>query len=157
MPLMPSWRDTPKVIESVTRFGNILLSPLQRQTMGEQALEILYGDEEKNPDKWEEFDLNVSAQKLIVPIRSQDSPPNLWTTYNTIQEKFLKGGRFMVTKEEADYYNRQSSVRLNWLRTKKTKKIKAIDKDVNLNRNLWNLAEGTADMQTGKKRKKRKA
>lgn len=148
--------DTPKVIDNVNKYKNIQMSQTDRQLMGETALEMLYG-EEGETDKWEEFDLSLSAEKLIIPRRSQDSQKNLWTTYNTIQEKFLQGGRFMVSKEEADYYNKRGWNNLNWIKAGKTKKIKAIDKDVKLNRALWTLTENQAELlETTTTRRKKK-
>ncbi len=134
--------DTPKVIDNVNNFKAIELNNQENQLFGETALEILYGEE----DKWKEYDLEGSARNLIKPRRTEDKNPNLWNSFNVVQEKFMQGGRFMVTKEEVDYY-KGINLSTSYAKTKKTKKIKAIDKDVKLNRALWSLTERMAELK----------
>jgi len=131
--------DTPKVIESVDRFKNVELTEGERKIFGESALQVLYPED----DKLLKFHMQESVDRLIKPQRSQDSKANLWNTYNVVQEKFLKGGRFMVEKAEVEFNPNNP----HWARAKKTKEIKAIDKDVKLNRALWTLTEKMCELK----------
>jgi hypothetical protein len=131
--------DTPKVIESVNRFQNISLTESEQRVFGESALQVLYPED----DKFLKFHMQESVNRLIKPQRSQDKDSNLWNTYNVVQEKFLKGGRFMVEKADVEW----NTDNPHWARAKKTKEIKAIDKDVKLNRALWTLTEKMAELK----------
>ncbi len=120
--------DTPKVLESVDRFKAIPLNVDERKIFAEASLNLLYSEE-----KLLEYDKKDTLTRLLRPKRTQDTGENLWTTYNIVQEKFLKGDRFLT--EEGHY------------RAKKTKQIKSIDKDIKLNKALWTLTEAMANLK----------
>lgn len=84
------------------------------------------------------FDLNA----LIAPVRSGDRDPSLWNTYNVIQEKFTKGGRFELGDE---YLTRYGSRKVR--NTEKVRAIKSIDEDLRINKELWGLTEKMAELK----------
>jgi|TARA_Y100000310_G_scaffold345185_1_gene462452 hypothetical protein len=133
--------DTPKVIERVNDFKGIQLSQTEREAFGLSALDLLYGE-----DKFNKFDKQVSVERLIQPRRSKDSEPNLWNSYNVVQEKFLKGDRFLVEKAQLNQWGNTDYAR-KYARARKTKQVKAIDKDVRLNKALWTLTEEMAKLK----------
>ncbi|MAG24724.1 hypothetical protein CMI47_04005 [Candidatus Pacearchaeota archaeon] len=133
--------DTPKVIESVERFKAIPLSNEEQRIFGDSALTLLYDDKQM-----EKYVRDVSVNRLLKPKRTKDSEKNLWNTYNVVQEKFLKGDRFLVEQEAIDeFYDRESGER--FARGRKNKKIKSIDKDIKLNKALWSLTEAMANLK----------
>ena len=136
--------DTPKVMENVEKFKGISLTDSEQRIFGESAIDILSplgGDTSKKYNK------EVSVNRLLVPKRDQDVEKNLWNTYNIVQEKFLKGDRFMVEESAiGDYYNREYGKK--YARGKKTKEVKSIDKDIRLNKALWSLTEKMAELKT---------
>jgi len=83
--------DTPKVVESVERFKDIPLNQEERGIYAEASLNLLYSQ-----DKLLGYGKKDTITRLLRPKRTQDTESNLWTTYNIIQEKFLKGDRFMT-------------------------------------------------------------
>jgi hypothetical protein len=68
----------------------------------------------------------VTTEQVLRPRRSADTAPDLWTTFNAVQENILRGG--LLAR------NAQGS------RTR-TREIRGIDQNVKLNRALWMLAE----------------
>ena len=64
--------------------------------------------------------------ELLKPRRAVDNSRDLWTTFNVIQENVIKGG--LSTFDDRAY-------------TRVMKPINNIDRSVNLNKELWQLAE----------------
>lgn len=109
----------------VTDFKQIELSPVESITYAESANHIRWGEESP-----------IEPSKILSPRRTQDMKPDLWTTYNRVQENIMKGGHSYVRRDAN-----------NNLRRGTTRKIKAIDKDIKLNKALWMLTEKMADLK----------
>lgn len=93
------------------------------------------------------------ASKLVLPENAQqfterdftrvrrldDAGNNLWTVYNRIQETAINGGvRYIAKVEKFD----TNGVKLyDALENRKTRKVKAINRQVEINQELWNIAE----------------
>ena len=75
----------------------------------------------------------ITPDQLLIPRRVEDAPANLWNVFNVVQENSVKGGL--------------SGINANQRRVT-TREIKGIDQDVRLNRALWTLAEGFAQLKT---------
>lgn len=65
---------------------------------------------------------------LLRPKRSEDVKPTLWNTYNTVQEKFLKGGRYVHAAN-------------------RMREVKSINDNIKLNKTLWSLTEKMAELK----------
>ena len=130
----------PLVRDKVKEFQAISLSNDERLAFGESALDLIYDDgvwtgEDQNR-KIHPFEIpnkRNTALSLIKPIRNQDYDTNLWTTYNTVQEKMIKG-RFGL-RNDMGY------------QIKKARVVKSIDKDVKLNKALWTLSEKMVELK----------
>jgi Domain of unknown function (DUF932) len=72
----------------------------------------------------------IKPVALLSPRREADAGPDLWRTFNVVQENVIKGG-LGGRGRDAD----------GRLRNVTTRHIKNIDQDVRLNRQLWELAE----------------
>ena len=64
---------------------------------------------------------------IIQPIRGEDEATNLWSVFNVIQERMIKGG-----------YNRRSTNGRN----STTKGVSSASRSIELNKKLWQIAEG---------------
>lgn len=69
----------------------------------------------------------ATVEDVLKPVRVQDKHDDLWVTFNMIQEKMVKGG-FKAVKEGEG-------------RGRKVRSIKSFEKDLDLNRKLFKLAE----------------
>lgn len=97
------------------------LAPAERLAFARAALELRY-DTDKEPAP-------VTDTQLLGVRRKDDSSPDLWTTFNVVQENMLKGG----------LHGRNASNR-----RMQTRPVQAVDQSIKLNRALWTLA---AEMQ----------
>ncbi len=114
----------PVVAESIEEMKAIDLQESEREVYAKSALQLVYNDPKEAPiDTWQ----------LLSPRRADDCEPNLWTTFNTVQENIIKGGlRGRSTK---------TGKRI------KTRPVKAIDRNVKLNRALWTLTEKMKELK----------
>lgn len=121
--------DTPKIFNKVEEFRNVELTREDQMVYGAAALDLMYDDEQlKNKD------IEGSVTRLIQPRREADKDSNLWNTFNIVQEKIVKGGRFLVE-------NKETERGYKYKQTRKTKEVKSIDKNVKLNKALWKITE----------------
>jgi hypothetical protein len=68
----------------------------------------------------------VTESQILAPRRMEDRAPDLWTTFNRVQENLIKGGL---------------SGRNAKGRPMRTREVGGIDQNIKLNRALWVLAE----------------
>lgn len=108
----------PKAMDQINTWRSIELSPPQRLAFAESAKELIDND-------------NIKATQLIAPRRAADAKPDLYSTFNVVQENLTKGGLRTYTPS-----GRRST----------TRPIKDIGKDVRLNRALWSLTEKMAEL-----------
>lgn len=90
----------------------------------------------------------ITADQLLRPRRLEDGgyvalgtnrvpKPDLWTTFNVVQENVIKGGLHGYKVDN----NRPTGRRVT------TREVKGIDQDVKLNRALWTLADEMAKLK----------
>ena len=80
-----------------------------------------FGDLEKAP---------VRPEMLLTARRTEDAQNDTWTTLNVLQENCVRGGQRDRFKRKADGQ-----------RMPKSREVKGIDGNVQLNKALWHLAE----------------
>lgn len=68
----------------------------------------------------------VTERQLLAPRRMEDRAPDLWTTFNRVQENMMRGG----------LHGRNASGRATT-----TRAVTGIDQNIRLNRALWVLAD----------------
>jgi hypothetical protein len=127
--------DMPRVYNSIERFQDITLDDDEQFAFAKGALMVTFDDEQL-----ENVVLDDSARRLMRPMRSEERDGNLWNSLNVVQEKLIRGGRFLKT--QADPYSRP--------KVTKRRAVKSIDKNVDINRGLWAYAEALADLKTSK-------
>lgn len=75
---------------------------------------------------WEDGAYTVDPNYLLWNHRQDQRAPTLWNTFNTVQEKVIRGG---VRQRRAD----GSAIR--------SREVKSIDRLITLNQGMWDLAE----------------
>jgi hypothetical protein len=81
--------------------------------------------------RWEVADApEISPVKLLEPRRFEERGFDLWNTFNVIQENLLRGG---IGFYKLDHAQRP-------IRRQTTKAVNSISKNLELNKNLWELA-----------------
>lgn len=98
------------------QMAEIPLDPYARLAFAQQALKLRYG----------EVAPPITAEGLLYVRREADNKPNLWTTFNVVQENLIKGGIRGVAASG---------------RRMVTRGITGISQDVAINRELWDLAD----------------
>ena len=111
-----------KALLGVQEWSKITLSQSNRLDFAAKALAARYGD---NKYQWA-----VSPERLLVPRRLDDKGDDLWRTFNVIQENLTQGG-IGAPKRLGNGNIGYRSVRA----------IRSVGKNVELNADLWQLAE----------------
>lgn len=70
----------------------------------------------------------INPSDLITPIRGEDKSDDLWSTFNIIQERMIKGGDLLPRTSKSG-------------RASKLRPINNAKRNIQLNRTLWDLAE----------------
>lgn len=92
------------------------------------------------------FDLKPGEQSPVRPdqlLRARrygDRENDLWTTFNRVQENAVRGGLLGVTRDAN-----------NRVHYRATREVRGIDGNLSLNRALWKLAQGMADLKNNVK------
>ncbi len=114
--------NAPKIAQNMQEMKAIELNKDEKEIYAESAALTVYGERTAIP-----FD----ASRLLTPRRYDDRNKNdLWSTFNIVQENMMKGGMRGLKRDKNGNFRRVT-----------TRKIKSIDKDVRLNKALWNLTE----------------
>lgn len=111
----------PRVLESVEQFSQLQLSPPQREAFAAAAIELRY--DENAP---------VQPAQVLRAQRRDDVAPNLWNTFNTVQEHLTQGGisgMNPVTRQR-----------------RRTGAVTGIAENSKLNKALWTLTERMAEL-----------
>jgi hypothetical protein len=133
---------TPKVLNRIEDFRNMELNNHESAIMGDTAMDIMYDE-----DKWKKFHKGLSVLRLLEPRRNQDEKQTLWNVFNIVQEKFIKGSRFMVQHSDVNEAMR-FGMRVDTVVAQKTKEVKSIDRDIKLNKALWSMAEKMHELKS---------
>lgn len=109
--------------ESMGTMKEIQLSRPEQEVFARSALALKYGVVEKQP---------VSPRQILLPKRFDDGKGDLWTKFNVVQENLMRGGQ----RGHASSGKRVT-----------TRPVQSIDKNVQLNRALWILADEIAKLK----------
>jgi len=108
-----------RVIESRDDMRALTLNDGEQMAFAKAAAMIRFDSDEGEA-------LPVTPEQINRPRRIDDKAPDLWTTFNRVQENVVKGG---LRGRNANGQRRT------------TRAVTGIDQDVKLNRALWTLAE----------------
>ncbi|MFN9473956.1 DUF932 domain-containing protein [Acidovorax sp.] len=110
--------------ESRESMQAITLDTGEAEVFARAALALKYDDATKPAP--------VTESQILMPRRSDDSRPDLWTVFNRTQENLTKGG---LAGRSANGRRQQ------------TRPVQGIDSDIRLNRALWLLADGMRQLK----------
>lgn len=98
---------------------SVQLDTREAEVFARSALALKY---EETPGQG----MPITEQQVLAPRRGADDKPDLWSTFNRVQENLMRGGL---------------SARNRAGRRTSTRAVSGIDQSVKLNRALWMLAE----------------
>lgn len=117
--------DAVRAGEASEAWGRIELAPAEMHAFADAALKLRWDGGDGKPAP-------ISAERVLRPARPADDKPDLWTTFNRVQENMINGGQ-----RTRNANGRRMTVR----------PVAAIDGNVKLNRALWSLAEKMAELK----------
>lgn len=120
--------DFPRLIDSTREMAALRLSEPEQRVFAEAALVARYGEEEAP----------ITPDQVLRRRRHADVGPDLWTTFNAVQENIIRGGLMGRRRGEHGRVVRRT-----------TRAINGIDQNVTVNRALWTLAEGMKALKAG--------
>lgn len=123
-----SFRDVQSTIDAMR---GVELTPVERMDFAQAAHTLRFPVEVG--ENGEQIVSPITPQTLLVPRRTADAGPSLWSVFNRVQENVIKGG--LSARPAYDAVRRRHG------RMVTTKEVKGIDQNVRLNRDLWTLAE----------------
>lgn len=125
--------QAPKVIEAITSWKRITLNTDESLAFARAAHVLRFEDATNVPEP---------AQLLQVN-RLEDRDNDLWTVFNRVQENTVRGG---LRHEIA---GREDAETGRWIpsRRQRTREVKGITQNLQLNRALWTLAEELAKLK----------
>ena len=83
------------------------------------------------------FAYNRTVNDMIRPNRFEDRGQDLWTLFNTAQEKLIRGGARVLSHTKATRQRGYPTIR-------KARAISSLPESIRINRQLWDLAEKVA-------------
>lgn len=121
--------DIPRLMGAVANLKGVSLSDGEKLAFARAAHVLRFPDYEGDRDAQHA----IPPQKLLAARREADNANDLYTVMNVVQENAVKGGQLGIQRVEG---KRSRRVR--------TREVKGIDGNVNLNKALWTLAEEMA-------------
>ena len=115
--------NTNAIVDRIDTYKAITLNDAEATVFANAALHL----------RWEEDKAPVTAEGLLATSRYQDAKPDLWTTFNRVQENMIKGG---VAGRSARG------------RRMTTRGVTGVNENVKLNRALWTLADQFAKLKS---------
>lgn len=123
----------PVVVDAIARWKSIQLSAGEQAILADAAHHLKFADTDGK------ITTPIKPEQLLAPRRSEDSSPDLWSTFNRVQENLTKGGLTARQPYDVEHHRRGRRVT--------TQGVRAIDQDVKLNRALWTISEKMAEMK----------
>ena len=108
-----------KVREERDAMRAIALQPAEAEVFARAALALRYEPDALAPAP-------ITERQILAPQRREDVGPDLWSTFNRVQENMVRGGLSMATPSR---------------RPQRTRAVQGIDSSVKVNRALWLLAD----------------
>lgn len=117
----------PKQIEVLNNMQKTVLTEEEKNNLAVSAIKLRKGYNEEDKVEISKETIN----EILTPVRKEDSADNLYNIYNIIQERIIKGN--------FHYSEKQKKMR-------KMRMITSINKDLDINANLFNLASSYVKM-----------
>jgi hypothetical protein len=124
-----------QITGKMNTFKQIELTPDEQGVFAMSAHQLIYPNQLSAPIQPKAL---LSARRNIDSNGIGNAKPDLWTTFNVVQENLMKGGQRGYVR----------STPAGMARRTKTRAVKSIDKDMKLNQALWALTERMASLKT---------
>jgi hypothetical protein len=118
--------ETARATGRISTWSQLQLTDGEQKAFAQAAHTLRFANSEG------EIKTPVDAGQLLWSRRKEDSKPDLWHTFNRVQENVIRGGL---------------SGRSQNGRRSTTREVRGIDQDVKLNRALWTLAEKMEELK----------
>lgn len=105
-----------RAISLADRMKAITLDGRQQLEFSQKVIEMV----------WDGSGYRISPNALLWNHRQDQRVPTLWNTFNTVQERIIRGG-------VPQYRENGTSIR--------SREVKAIDRSISLNQKMWDIAE----------------
>ena len=117
----------PRVMDTIGEWERLELNPAEQQVFAGAAHSLRFPVDDEG-----KAHTQITPQMLLSARRREDIKPDLWHTFNRVQENTTKKMR-AVAPDRRSYVSSRA--------------VKGIDGDVKLNRALWTLAEKMAEIK----------
>lgn len=117
--------SAPRVMDTIETWRGMELSRREQHVLAESAHSLRFPVDAEGKQTTE-----IEPEHLLTARRREDLNPDLWSTFNRIQENATKGVKTWANRHRVS-----------------ARAIKSIDGNVNLNRALWTLAERFAELK----------
>lgn len=117
--------EVPMITHHVEGMQNTMLDGYQRGNFARDAFTMAYGERDENLVTSD----GQIIHQMLAPKRQSDMGHDLWSTFNVIQENIIRGGICLTKLNEKTGYRRST-----------TREVKNIDKNIKLNKQLWEMA-----------------
>lgn len=111
----------PKVVAKINDFSVRIMSKEEQKAFAKRALEIRFGEEKVAGVT------DTQIQEMLNPLRKEDKGDDLYRVFNRVQEAVIRGGFNIAGQTKSG--------------TKKVRRISNMLKDLDVNGQLWVLAE----------------
>ena len=115
------------IADQVGALKVIEMAPDERGIYARAAHNLVFTEPEKAP---------VLPEQLLSERRYDDKGNDLWTTFNVVQENIMRGGLKGMKRDNGGRLRRAT-----------TRPVKAIDRNIQLNKALWYLTEKMAELK----------
>ena len=109
-------------ISVMNEMQNTILNDEQKKALATEALKIRGGDNDDKPLKVADDDL----EDILTPTRDEDNANDLWTVFNVLQEKIIKGNFKMISPTNN--------------KVRKARPITGVARDIEINQALFRYA-----------------
>lgn len=120
--------EMPRVIDQVEGFKSIALTAPESLAFANAAIQLRYPTDEAGNDT-----SPITPERLLAVRRNEDRANTLWSTFNRVQENFIKGGLRGTNKKGG---------RMT------TRAVNSVNEDLRLNKALWQLAESMKQLKS---------
>lgn len=118
--------DLPGQVEVMNNMKQVELNEDQRKEMALQFLKI-----RKNIDEAEEYRVDdETLTDMLTPMRKEDEGSDLWSVFNVLQEKVIKGGFSVAQLKDTEQPKK----------ARKMRKVTSFIKDLDFNRRMFATA-----------------
>jgi hypothetical protein len=129
-------QQAPVVAEKIERWQAIKLDPEERLLLAREAHKARFSRDTR-------LSTEIKPEQLLIPRRpSEEGKRSVWDVGNIIQENVMQGGLIAVPVVRRKDHRRSTPSR----------PIREIDKDVRLNRTVWDLMEQAAKRAEGREK-----